>query len=55
MSKRDNRWKTVMRMAPWIGISVLLGGALIMGLRLGVPAAILWFAFAALAGAILLF
>ena len=34
MSKRDNRWKTVMRMAPWIGISVLLvffaGGAVLL-------------------------
>jgi hypothetical protein len=53
--ERDDRWAGVSRAAPWIGGAVLVVGAVITGLRVGVPAAVLWFGFAALAGAVLLF
>jgi hypothetical protein len=36
-------------------IVALLGGAVLVGVRFGTPAVVLWFAFAALAGGILLF
>lgn len=53
--QREDRWAVVTRFAPGIGAAVLIVGAVVMAMRIGVPAAILWFGFAALAGAILLF
>ncbi len=52
---RKTLWQPIVRAAPWIGVLVLIGGAVIMAVRLGVAATVLWFAFAALAGAMLLF
>ena len=49
------RESPLVRYTPAIAIGVLLLGATVVAMRFGAPAVVLWFAFAALAGGILLF
>jgi hypothetical protein len=40
---------------PWIGVGVVASGSVLVGVRFGGPALVLWLAFVTLAGALLLF
>jgi hypothetical protein len=54
-TERDALAATLLRLAPLIVFVVLVVGAAFTYLRFGAPAVVLWLAFAALAGAVLLF